>query len=169
MQLTVPDPILLQIGCIAVRQSHIEAEMAQFIHELLAIGDVKAHLITYRMAIWPLVQLLEFLLTNELGDTDERVQRFAGLRKELTLLVEQRNAEIHSMWSFGENFDASSATRTRAKQNKRSGSVDLESTQVTLASLKSVADRMQSLPWEFSNMRVELYHRRHTPGDAAPA
>ena len=169
MQLTVPEPILLQIGTLAVRQSHVEGEVTLFIHELLGLDKQRAELVTNRLGVWALVNLLSDLLISTLGEQDSRVQSFAELRKELGSLVEQRNAAVHSMWSFGNTFDATSATRTRMKREKRSGTVVRQSSQVTQAALQEIVDRFAALQWEISTLRVSVYHQRQVEQDRGGA
>jgi hypothetical protein len=165
MQLTVPGPILLQIGTLAVRQSHVEGELTLFIHELLGLDEQRAELVTHRLGVWALADLLGDLLMSGLGENDSRTQRFSALRRELANLVPERNAAIHSMWSFGGTFDATSATRIQMKRDKRSGTVTRQATQVTQSELQEVADRLEALQWEISTLRVSVYHERQANQD----
>ena len=160
MKLTGPEPILLQIGILAVRQSHVEGELALFIHELLGLDEQRSELVTHRLGVWALADLLGDLLISRLGENDERTQAFATLRGEMGRLVSERNAAVHSMWSFGGTFDANSATRIQMKRDKRSGTVTRQVSQVSLSDLQGIADRLAGLQWEISTLRVSVYHER---------
>lgn len=122
MRLTVSDSILCEIGRIAVLQSHIEGQMALFIHELLYLDESKGNAITYKLSFWGLMDLLNSLLNSEFGAQNEYVKRVEKFRKNMERIFPQRNDCVHSMWGFGRTLKSDSATRVKVVRDKSNGS-----------------------------------------------
>ena len=157
MPLTVGDPILREIGRIAVYQSHIEGQMALFVRELLDLEEVKGNLITFKLSFWELTDLLGSLLSNEFASQNKHVRRFESFRKAMEKTVPERNKSVHSMWSFGSTLKSDSATRVRVVKDKSKGAV-LESVPVTLKELQDMSKEMEHLEWEIGDLRVRVCH-----------
>lgn len=157
MPLTVSNPILREIGRIAVYQSHIEGQMAIFIHELLRLDEPRGNLITARMSFGALIDLIDSLLRYEFGLQHAHVKRFENIRKELVQLEEHRNKFVHSMWAFGSSLGPDTATRVKVVKNRTKGA-KLESTPVTIKELEEVSKAMEQLEWEVGDLRVRICH-----------
>lgn len=158
MPLTVSDAILCEIGRIAVYQSHIEAQMANFIQNLLYLDEPRGNLITHRLSFGALIDLLGSLLSHEFGSNHQHFERFEEFRKKVVRLEEQRNKFVHSMWAFGSTLKPDSATRIKVVKNRTKGA-QLESTQVALKDLEEVSAAMEQLEWEIGDLRVRVcYH-----------
>ena len=83
LDLTVSDDILCEIGRIAVYQTHIERQISIFIRSLLKLDEDEANLITYRLSIWKLLEMLESLLYKRLDSEDGQLTRFRTFQKEV--------------------------------------------------------------------------------------
>lgn len=152
MSLTVSDQILAEIGRVTVLQSHIEAQIALFIRELLFLDEAKGNIITSRLRIGELIDALRSLLVSKLGHGNSHVTRFERFSKELDKCRRQRNEIVHSLWSFGDDLKADSATRSKVKKNKR------EFVPIKLDDLQKLSKEMEQLEWEAGDMRVKVCH-----------
>jgi hypothetical protein len=142
MPLTVSNPILTEIGRIAVYQTHTEAQMGLFIQELLYLDDAKGHILTSGLRVNELVNVLAALLSNEFGPQHGHVVRFKKFSSALEKLKKQRNDFVHSMWSFGPTLNVDSATRSKIKKSGR------EFATVTLSEMQELSKKMEHLEWE---------------------
>lgn len=150
MPLTVSNPILTEIGRIAVYQTHTEAQMALFIQELLYLDDAKGHILTSGLRVNELVDMLGALLTNEFGSQHRHVLRFKDFSRALDKLRKKRNEAVHSMWSFGPTLNVDSATRSKIKRSGR------EFATVTLSEMEELSKEMEHIEWEISDIRVRV-------------
>jgi len=157
MPLTVSRDILCEIGRITVYQSHIEGQMALFIHELLYMDEAKGNLITFKLRFWGLMDLLGSLLNSEFDAQNQYVKRFEQFRKDMEKFVPERNNCVHSMWAFGPTLKSDSATRLKVVKDKSKGAI-LESVPVTLNELQEISEALEQLEWELSDIRVHVCH-----------
>lgn len=165
MPLTVSNPILTEIGRIAVYQTHTEAQMGLFIQELLYLDDAKGHILTSGLRVNELVDMLRALLTDEFGPQHRHVIRFKQFSSALDKLRKKRNEAVHSMWSFGPTLNLDSATRSKIKRSGR------EFATVTLSEMQELSKEMEHLEWEISDIRVRVcyYEESARPSRAKQA
>src|ERR1041384_5649646 len=116
MEITVSEPILLEIGRITVYQTHIEGQMGLFIRVLLYLDEARGDILTAGLRIIELLEILNALLVNEFGDNHKHVERFKKFRQALEENKRERNKLVHSMWSFGPTFDGDSAMRHKVRR-----------------------------------------------------
>ena len=157
MPLTVSKEVLCEIGRITVWQSHIEGQMALFIRELLCLDEASGNLITFKLRVWDLIDLLGSLLTKEFSPTNKHVERFEEFRQAMSKIVPQRNVDVHSMWGFGHDLKSDSATRVKVVKHKTKGAV-LKSVPVSLEELRKRSKEMEHLEWLISDIRVRVCH-----------
>jgi hypothetical protein len=131
--------------------------MSLFIRELLYLDEVQGNIVTAKMSFGTLIDVLRSVLLNEFGAQHTYFKRFEKTQKELSQREQQRNQIVHSIWSFGSTLKADSATRIKVVRNKSQGT-RREFIQVTLNELKEIADSMEHLEWEVSDLRVRICH-----------
>lgn len=157
MQLTVSDEILCEIGRVAVSHSHLEGELALFIQELLRVAnDERGYILTFKMSFGEKVRVVRALLRNEFGDKHAEFIRFEAVRKKAERANDRRNNIAHSMWGFGKDFQSNAATRVKANENK------LADEALTTNDLRSIAQELQQLQWELSDIRAKLCHHEES-------
>jgi hypothetical protein len=109
---------MCEVGRTAVLQSHIEGQMALFIRELLYLNDERGYILTVNLSFRLLIETLESLLREELGDDHPHFKTFETLRDEMRRREQERNQIIHSMWSVGSTFGSDTATRVKVVRKK---------------------------------------------------
>jgi hypothetical protein len=157
MTLTVSKAILCEVGRIAVAQSHIEGQMALFIRELLYLDDQRGYIVTMNLSFRLLIETLESLLREELGDDHPHFKTFETLRDEMRRREQERNQIIHSMWSVGSTFGSDTATRVKVVR-KKSDIAKRAVYPVTIDELKEMAQAMENLDLSLGNLRARVCH-----------
>jgi hypothetical protein len=157
MQIVVSDEIFCEIGRITVYQSHIEAELAFFIQQLLRIAnDDRGDIVTVKLAFNELIRVAGSLLRIEFGDDHEQVRRFEEFKSEANVLFGRRNQFAHSLWSFGKDLTRNTATRIKTGERKQLVKKDVEF--LSLEDLKDISEKMADLLWLISDIRVTVCH-----------
>lgn len=149
MSVTVSDKILGEIGRITVLQSHIETQLALFVRELLSLDEERGNIVTSRMRLGELSEVLRLLFINSLGNGSPCMARFDKFIKDLNDCRRRRNEIVHSVWSFGCDLKDESATRSKVKKNKR------ESVSMMLSDLQALSKEMEQLEWEAGDLRIK--------------
>lgn len=156
MELTVHDDIILEIGRLAIYQSHIEGQLILFIHQLLDLHEEEANSVTHRLSIRQLLSLAEDILNVRLVTQDAQFLRFKEFKSDLEQIVPLRNRSIHSMWSFGETLDSNSATRVKFEKDATSKRVVRKVETVSLSELRVSVEKMKYLNWFIGDIRIKV-------------
>src|SRR5437763_9907386 len=115
MPLQITNDFLQEIGRIAVLQSHIEGGLAIVVANLAGIDNPRiADALTKPLSFRHLADIAESLLSVRAKDVESQhaadaMQVIRRARK----AEEKRNTIVHSMWSYGPDFDAQTASRVK--------------------------------------------------------
>ena|ERR1044072_8329191 len=113
MSLYVSDDFLLEIGRIAVLQAHIEAGIALIIQNLAGVSETIGNALTKPLSFRNLAEISRGLLKLRAAELGEGATEAAEIIGEACKGEETRNKFVHSMWSFGRDFDPLRATRLK--------------------------------------------------------
>jgi hypothetical protein len=153
MPLHAPDAVLLEIGRIAVWFSRIE-------RQLVILLDEFAQLVEDETAIpsgfHKLAERTDTVLRKQFGEQHPYHERFKEFRVQMDSLVKERNAAVHSLWSFGPSFDSSTAVRIETESRHKQ--MPPEATVVSTEHLRDLVARLEGLDWEISDLRVRICH-----------
>jgi hypothetical protein len=149
MSLLVSKQFLLEIGRVAVLQSHIESTLALVITNLAgvetSVGDALTSPFQYRQLAEVTRSLLE-LRKAAIGDHYAYVTE---LLKRTDETNEKRNAFVHSMWGVGANFEPEHASRLKVSRLKVSskGKIPprLEITGVSIEEAQALVAKMEEI------------------------
>jgi hypothetical protein len=114
MSLTISEDFLLEIGRVSVLQSHIEGGLAIIITNLAgverAVGDVFTK---YLLSFKNLAETATSLLKLRAAEIGQRGTHAAELIDRAWKAEDRRNQFVHSMWSYGPDFDRDVVTRLK--------------------------------------------------------
>jgi hypothetical protein len=153
MPLYAPDAVLLEIGRIAVWFSRIERQLVLLLDEFAQIVEDEEKIPS---GFHNLAERTDSVLRERFGEQHRYHQRFAEFRVEMNSLVKERNTAVHSLWSFGPTFDASTAVRIETE--RRHKQIPPETTVVPIEQLRYLVARLEGMDWKISDLRVRICH-----------
>lgn len=113
MNLTIPRDFLVEIGRVSILQSHIEAGLAIMITNLAGVDRAVGDAITKPLSFKNLAEVTTSLLKLREADIGEYCLAVAAMIARARKAEERRNQLVHSLWSFGPDFDPMLATRLK--------------------------------------------------------
>jgi hypothetical protein len=149
MPLAVSKKILCEIGQITVWQSRLEAQMALFLRELP--NDPGATKLPARPSHHDLSRVLKDRLNRKYGSRHPYVLQLAEIAKKIEDVVSRRNKVVHSMWSFGPEFDPTIGTRFSTTDPPQSR---IDYVEVSVADLEEISLEFECVEFAVSDLRV---------------
>src|ERR1043165_7043595 len=113
MTLTISNDFLQEIGRIAVLQSHIEGGLAIVIANLAGVETRVGDALTKPLSFRALSQITFSLLKLREKEIGNHREEAAALVRRSCDAEAHRNEIVHSMWSFGPDFDPQVVSRLK--------------------------------------------------------
>jgi hypothetical protein len=143
MPLHITNDFLLEIGRIAVLQSHIDGGLAVVVANLAGVDDRRvADALTKPLSFRHLTDIATSLLKVRAEEVaPHHAADAADLIRRARKTEERRNEIVHSMWSYGPNLDPEVASRI-----KLSGSPpELIGHAVSIEEVRAIAQDMEEI------------------------
>jgi hypothetical protein len=143
MPLHITNEFLQEIGRIAVLQSHIEGGFAIVVANLAGVDDRRvADALTKPLSFRHLTDIATSLLKVRAEDVaPHHAAEGVDLIRRACNVEKRRNEIVHSMWSYGPDFDPQVASRIKLSGNPP----ELKGHAISIEDVRMIAQEMQEI------------------------